>query len=667
MPTEPETTAPRILVLHHVDGDWSAVLAQPHAGSQGQANLQLNACERVQDANLATWVGQQQVASIRVVLPGAAVVCRTVGLGDESDEALLEQRLHADTHGRPMAQLPPHRLAAAVLPAVAHVSARTGMLLSWPETQVTQLPTLPHLALAVPDIVGLLAVAGAGEAAAWIDTQSGSLSIVLQGPERLSARCMREPDPETALPSALCETAAIAGAPTASLPGTGPLRLTDEAIQRLTDRCLGDMPDALDQFGVAIGCAIACTGPLSPLTVLQQDAPRLQLSRMQRAFESMRTARTAAALVVLVIALLFVGPIVFNGARLALLQSSHPELASTVAAAEDTLARTQYYRVLSTQAWPMTKLLSDIGAAAPLGIVLEQVRIDNGEPIRIRGHATPRGSNSAADLITMMKANLQGSRVFNEITVEWDGKKRIGQREFTMVAAVRSAQLRPRYDDILDYAAWTHQQRRYNLPPTAEGGPPARPSKIGEWSPIARGSAPIPPSHPAPEPPPAEDSEAATHDTSPATTTDDDTSSQPARPTRPPSNGDRPHGRRPGTPPEEPATVDPSTIKRDITGPGGQRPEIDRPGGNASDSGSVSVGSTEFQSGDLDSGTLGAMPQILTDEQLAALNEDELRVKVSEVTKARERATDPEQQAILKDYFQRIFKRLREIRRGVGR
>jgi hypothetical protein len=78
----------------------------------------------------------------------------------------------------------------------------------------------------------------------------------------------------------------------------------------------------------------------------------------------------------------------------------------------------------------------------------------------------------------------------------------------------------------------------------------------------------------------------------------------------------------------------------------------------------VSVGSSEFQSGDLDSGTLGAMPQILTDEQLASLTEDELRVKVSEVTKARERATDPEQKATLKDYFQRIFKRLRELRRG---
>ena len=658
MPTQPETFAARILVLHHVDGAWSAVLAEPHAGSQGQANLQLNACKRVQDEDLTAWVAKQQVASIRVVLPGAAVVCRTVGLGDESDEALLEQRLHADAHGRPMAQLPPHRLAAAVLPQVDHVSARTGMLLSWPETQVATLPKLPRLALAVPDIVGLIAVAGAGEAAAWIDTKWGSLSMVLQGPERLSARCMREPDPEAALPAALSETAALADAPTASLTGTGPLRLSETAIKRLADCCLGDMPEALNQFGIAIGCAIACTGPLSPLTVLQQDAPRLQLSRMQRMLESMRTTRTAAALVFLAIALLFVGPIVFNGARLALLRSSHPELASSVAAAEDIRARTQFYQVLSTEAWPMTKLLSDIGAAAPLGIVLEQVRIDNGEPIRIRGHATPRGSDSAADLITVMKANLQGSRVFNDITVEWDGKKRIGQREFTMVASVRSAQLRPRYDDLLDYAAWTHQQRRYNLPPTAEGGPPARPSEMSKWTPLARGSAPIPPSRPTSEPTTMSDDEAAI----------DDTANRPqVAPTTRPSNSPRPEGRRPGSRPEEPATVDPSTIKTTIADRGGQRPEIDRPNGSASDSGSVSVGSTEFQSGDLDSGTLGAMPQILTDEQLAALNEDELRVKVSEVTKARERATDPEQKAILKDYFQRIFKRLRDIRRGGGR
>ena len=531
------------------------------------------------------------------------------------------------------------------------------MLLSWPETQAAALPDLPCLALAVPDIVGLLAVAGADEGAVWIDTQAGSLSIVLQGPDRLSARCMREPAPEAALPAAVAETAAIAGAPTATLPGTGPLRLSDGAIDRLAAACAGDFPDALDQFGVAIGCAIACTGPLSPLTVLQQHAPSLHLSRVKRAMESMRTTRTAAALVVLAIALLFAGPIVFNGTRLAMLRSSHPELATAVTAAEEARSRTQYYQVLSKEAWPMTKLLSDIGAAAPLGIVLEQIRIDNGEPIRIRGHATPRGSESAADLITTMKANLQASRVFNEITVEWDGKKRIGQREFTMVASVRNSQLRPRYSDTLDYAAWTHQQRRYNLPPTAEGGPPARPSEIGEWTPIARGSSPIPPTPtPAPGPTDEGDNTLASATTEP--------SGRPQPPVVPPSNGHRPHGHAPGSPPDAPPTVDSPTIDRIVTDPGGQRPEIDRPGGSASDSGSVSVGSTEFQSGDLDSGTLGAMPQILTDEQLASLTEDELRVKVSEVTKARERATDPEQQAVLKDYFQRIFKRLRELRRG---
>jgi hypothetical protein len=112
--------------------------------------------------------------------------------------------------------------------------------------------------------------------------------------------------------------------------------------------------------------------------------------------------------------------------------------------------------------------------------------------------------------------------------------------------------------------------------------------------------------------------------------------------------------------------VDPTTIVREGHGTSDGREHIDSPGrsGSAKDSGSASVGSAEFQSGDLDSGALGAMPQILTNQQLAALSEDELRAKLSLVTQARERIRDPEQSALLRDYFKRIFDRLRELRRN---
>ncbi|MCH2136738.1 MAG: hypothetical protein MK101_09170 [Phycisphaerales bacterium] len=654
------------MICHRIDGAWSALIAQPT-----ETGLSIEAAHRCSDADLPGWVAGQSVGSIRVVLPGARTVCRSVALGEDVDEALLEQRLHADVHGRPMADEPPHRIAAALLPPVEGVSGRTGLFVSWPSTDAGDMPSLGRSVLSVPDVVGLLSMVSVGDAAALVDTDAGSLSLVLQGPSRLTARCMREPDPTSALQGALTETAALAGLDSAQVSGTGALRLSPAASEALLGRCTGEVPQDTALFGVAIGCALAATGPLAPLTVLQQRAPRLRTSRRERAIASMRTRRTAVALLIAAIALLFIGPIAVSAARLAILEASHPELATAVASAKDAKSRSQYYQVLSRETWPMTKLLADIGAAAPLGVVIEQIRIDNGEPIRIRGHATPKGGASAADLITRMKANLQASKVFNEVTVEWDGKKRIGQREFTMVASVRNAQLRPRYADEHDFAAWTHQQRIYNLPATADGGPPARPSELGGWDPVAQGSAPMPPSKPDPVDLEQDDtnadepsSEGNNAETAVADGSGNASNSDPAGNTgRRPRPGHDP-SRRPGTGDDEVERVDPSTINRVVTAEGGHRPEIDRPSGNAASSGSVSVGSAEFQSGDLDSGALGAMPQILTAEQVATLNADELRARIGEVAQARNRVKDEAQKEALKAYFKLLFDQLMKVNEG---
>jgi len=659
MPIPPDTRAPRLLVLHRVQDAWSAVLAQP-----GIEGLLIESCSRLSDADLPGWVAQQDVASVRVVLAGSAVVCRTVALGEEADEALLEEQLLSAADSRPAADTPMHRCGMAVLPAVDGGSQRTGVVLGWPESDQTTLPKLPVTPLAVPDVVGLLQLASAGSAAAWIDADAGSIALMLQGSGSLVARCVREADPASAVSAVLQESASLSGSAGVSLPESGALRLNTAAaaqLAALSTNSTTEITKDPDLYGIAVACAAACSSTLAPLTVLQTSSPSLQLSRPQRAVAAMRTPGTAAVLVAAAVAVLFIGPVLINGLRLTMLRAAHPELGDAVAAAAQAESRNQYYRVLGTEAWPMTKLLSDIGAAAPLGIVLEQIRIDHGEPIRIKGYASPRGGESAADLITRMKADLQASGVFDEVRVEWDGKKRIGQREFTIVAGVRDAKRRPRYVDENDYAAWTHQQRRHSLAKTTDGGPPARPSELSNWDPTAAER--------------IADAAAEASTAAPVLASADDgadTASASTGGTRPSGQQTghsigRPSGRNPRAGDAGSSVpVDPTTIVREGHGSSDGREHIDSPGGNGSakDSGSTSVGSAEFQSGDLDSGALGAMPQILANEQLAALSEDELRAKLSEVTQARERIRDPEQSAQLRDYFKRIFDRLRELRRN---
>ncbi len=60
---------------------------------------------------------------------------------------------------------------------------------------------------------------------------------------------------------------------------------------------------------------------------------------------------------------------------------------------------------------------------------------------------------------------------------------------------------------------------------------------------------------------------------------------------------------------------------------------------------------------------MGAIPEILTDEQIATLTKAETKAKINDVSAARSRPLDEATDAALKDYFSRLFKHLRSIPR----
>jgi hypothetical protein len=87
---------------------------------------------------------------------------------------------------------------------------------------------------------------------------------------------------------------------------------------------------------------------------------------------------------------------------------------------------------------------------------------------------------------------------------------------------------------------------------------------------------------------------------------------------------------------------------------------------SAGDTGSRSVAGDGARSGDLSAEDLGAIPEILSDEQIATLGRAETLAKVNEVTAARKRITDPELDEELRNYFRRLFDHLQEIGREEG-
>jgi hypothetical protein len=63
---------------------------------------------------------------------------------------------------------------------------------------------------------------------------------------------------------------------------------------------------------------------------------------------------------------------------------------------------------------------------------------------------------------------------------------------------------------------------------------------------------------------------------------------------------------------------------------------------------------------------MGAMPEILTDEQIATLNKPETLAKVKEVSAARSRATNVDVEAELEAYWKRLFAHLRTFQTTGG-
>ncbi|MDP6890347.1 MAG: hypothetical protein QF471_03380, partial [Phycisphaerales bacterium] len=427
------------------------------------------------------------------------------------------------------------------------------------------------------------------------------------------------------------------GTPTTNQPF---LSLPESARSAMESRCSGDVPEHATHFGIALACALATTDDLAPLTVLRPSLPTHEPTFGERAYDTLSKPAVATRLVVLLLLVLVFGPMVANGIRYGLLQLSHGNLDDAVTTAAMVEQRNKMYAQLGSGSIPVTKLLADIAACTPLGIKIDSIKMGAGEPVRISGDATAFEGKSAAELIGTMKSHMQASRVFKNVTVDWGAQSNLGMRSFKLNATIGSAAIRPNYAQEQDFAAWTHQQRRYKLPTSAEGGPDPRRSVAAVWKPGEATSEP-PPS--APSTPLAHGGERSS---TPSTV---DTSTGGVAPPPPSLNGET------------------SNVPR-RTGPtgGSSRPGRGGRDVSAGDTGSRSVAGDGARSGDLSAEDLGAIPEILSDEQIATLGRAETLAKVNEVSAARKRVTDPDLDKQLHDYWNRLFAHLREIPREDG-
>lgn len=642
-------------LLHWVDDAWSALRFAAASGG-----IRVLETSRLSEREAAQWCSTQD-GPTRVVIPARAILCRAIQLG-HGDEAMLDQRLHSAAAERLSEAAPAHRLAAAIVPASSPEDTRFGIAIAWPERQPVRLPAGIEDLIGVPDIAGLVSILGTSrpsEPLLWHDAADGSTALVLGGPGHMAIRSthmadLSDPASTTRL---IIESAVQADWPLDAArsiaeqmptPGGKAFLVLPESIQATMRQRIENAPDDTNHFGISLACALATTDDLAALTVLRASLPQHEPTFSDRAQDTLSKQSVAVRLVILLALLLLFGPMVANGIRYGILRATHGNLDEAVTAAAHVEQRNKLYAQLGKGSIQVTKLLSDIAASTPLGIKIDSVKMGAGEPVRVTGDATAFDGSSAAELIGTMKSAMQTSRVFKNVTVDWGGQSNLGVRSFKLNATISSATVRPNYPEDQDFAAWTHQQRRYNLPTTAQGGPDPRRSVAAQWKP---GEA------------------SANTSSSTSETTVGNTGSGASEQITPSQPGSTATTRSTTAPPTSPSDLSGETTdvpRRVNTSDNTDRPDRGGRDMSAGDTGSRSVAGDGARSGDLSAEDLGAIPEILTEDQIATLGRAETLAKVNEVSTARKRITDPELDKKLQDYWKRLFAHLRTIPREGG-
>ena len=635
------------IVNKRVDG-WGCLHAQIDP-IHGVTIVATDCFEQGREQDLTNWIDDAGIQMVRVLIPGSSIVCRTCSLPNAEPEQ-LEEALQLQAEAKLLGTAPMHRTASAMLPAPAHTTTRTGLILAWPESSRFHGPDLDPDPLFIPDVAALASLVGnlhPKEPAIWIDREDGTVSLIMAQQERVQVRTTKEHLPDagttrTKLEHLLLETGINAGSTVessraiahAAIDGISDhspsrmLQLPEQEVASMQERTSGGStdPEWLNDWGLSVGAALAMADDLAPLTMFQEQLPEETPTIGEFASQRLSSLDVAACLVLLALVLLAVGPLAFHGSRVALLSILHPGLNEQVQAYEDNRDQQVMYGALMNESWPMSKLLADIASNTPEGIEIDSIRLGHGEPIRIQGMAMPSSGEESAALATRMKAMLEDSGVFSDVTLRWEDSETFGNRSFDISASVKRPQYRPAYALEQDFGTWTLSERK--------SGQDADGNWLDGTESVASSSSASSTSTSSSASTTSQSSPSAAA-TSPASTT----SSTP----RPTTGG--------GT----------ATASRPSSGSSGRTPRAPSSG-----NGLASRGDADDRAGDLSSVPTGADPEPLTDEQIQAMSLEEARIKLQEIAEARKRSRDPEAKARMKDEFQALLKHMRELQRDGG-
>ena len=454
-----------------------------------------------------------------------------------------------------------------------------------------------------------------------LDRASGCIGIALQMGEAITYRVVREDGVdsaswEDAARRAVAETLLLAGvgdadasrliqATQAKFPrdGSGLIAPGGPDCSELSAMVAGTSADTewWHRWGLLVGAGVASAGELAPTVQLRATEASAAGGLLTRAIERCSEPKAAVSLVVAAVAAVALIPMGVSALRMAVLNWKLPDPQAYERLLQRADQQAAMYRDYQRYAWPMTKLLGDLASTTPEGIELESVSLGFGSPMLVSGAAKPQGSQSATDAILMMERQMRDSGIFDRVVKNWEAPNAAGIVKFSITASVSQPVQMPEYPEVQDFAKRTLRDRRYG-------------TDSGSVASAGTSSTAAPP--PAPEGPPV-------------------IAINP-----------------PGTPPRTPDATAPAPNADSATTTASATDTRTRRGFGSAANDAATRGSSRPASG----GEASAVPDPLTDEQIASMSKAEANEALARVSRARaQKNLDPAVEQRLKDEFYKLI------------
>jgi len=435
--------ATRVCALHRQGAQWRLVIVERN----GAFRLLEARSVPAGDAAAVRAALDKHAARTVVRIAGAgSCVARIAYLPDAEPETLAAAAALIAEAELPQS-LPGHRRAWGLAPGVARDGARPVLLLGWtadaPEPALTG---IEESWTGEPAALLALLARRSGGAAWYADRAAGAIALFASGPDAVACRAIREHAESDAGWSVAVEGHATRTAQRCGLPSSDIRAAAEQAgvvfgADPETLRTIGSIDGArtdgawLASYAVALGAAVGkltAGAERAALFSMTQSPAREHADALTRFASWVSAPKRAPALIAASLALAAGIWLLAPVARAAILSARGGTLEAQRSVEQRDASAIAFARELERRRWPMTKVLSDLARALPVGAEAETLRLEHNQRLAVRGTA------NSLDIVNAFQRNLAESGVFDEVTIDrtQESDRARGTIEFDLSARV---------------------------------------------------------------------------------------------------------------------------------------------------------------------------------------------------------------------------------------